>query len=202
MPKRLLIATGNPGKVREYAELLGDLDGVSLVGLRDLGITDEPEETGDTYTENACLKAMYYAGRSGLPALADDSGLDVDALGGEPGVRSARYGDPGLDDEGRVKLVLYNLRDVPDRQRTGRFVCVIAVAGPGIPPQTVRATVEGVIAHRPAGSGGFGYDPVFFVPALGRTLAEVPPATKHALSHRGTAARLVRPLLQTLLHGS
>ncbi|MSQ09982.1 MAG: non-canonical purine NTP pyrophosphatase, partial [Dehalococcoidia bacterium] len=169
------------------------------VGLPDLGITTEPEETGDTYTENACLKASYYAARSGLPTLADDSGLDVDALGGEPGVRSARYGGPGLDDPGRVKLLLHNLRDVPDAGRTARFVCVIAVAGHGIPPQTVRATAEGVIAHQPVGSGGFGYDPVFFVPSLGQTLAQVPAATKHGLSHRGKAARLIRPLLQRLL---
>lgn len=201
MMTRLLIATGNPGKVREYTELLGDLDEIALVGLRDVGINEEPEETGDTYTANACLKARFYAARSGLPTLADDSGLDVDALGGAPGVHSARYGGPGLDDERRVKLLLYNLRDVPDGARTARFVCVIALAGPGIPPQTVRATVEGSIAHRPAGAGGFGYDPVFHVPSLGQTLAEVPAGTKHALSHRGTAARLVRPLLQSLLLG-
>lgn len=200
MTRQLLIATGNPGKLREYHDLLRDA-GLQLLGLRDVGITREPEETGDTYTENACLKAAYYAGLSGLLTLADDSGLDVDALGGEPGVRSARYGGPGLDDEGRVQLVLRNLTGVPDTARSGRFVCVIALAGPGVPPQTVRATVEGRIAHAPAGRNGFGYDPIFYIPGLGQTTAEMPPELKHQLSHRGKAARLVLPLLKQLLAG-
>ena len=198
MTPKLLIATGNAGKVREFNVLFQDL-GVELVGLKDLGIAADADETGDTYTENACIKASFYAELSGLLTLADDSGLDVDALGGEPGVRSARYGGPGLTDEDRVDLVLNNLRGVPDPERTGRFVCVIAVAGPGVPPQTVRATVEGVINHAPVGGGGFGYDPIFYVPSLGATLAEVPAEVKHGLSHRGKAARLVTPLLAHLL---
>ncbi len=197
---RLFVATGNPGKVREYHALLATLN-VQLLGLKDAGITEEADETGDTYTENACLKAAHYAALSGLPTLADDSGLDVDALGGAPGVHSARYGGPGLDDLGRVQLLLRNLQGVPDAARTARFVCVIAVAGPGIPCQTVRATVEGVIAHAPRGDGGFGYDPVFYVPRLGQTLAEAPTEVKHGLSHRGKAARLALPLLQHLLLG-
>ena len=199
MTPKLLIATGNAGKVREFHALFQGL-GVELVGLKDLGIAADADETGDTYTENACIKASFYADLSGLLTLADDSGLDVDALGGEPGVRSARYGGPGLTDEDRVDLVLNNLRGVPDPERTGRFVCVIAVAGPGVPPQTVRATVEGVINHAPVGGGGFGYDPIFYVPSLGATLAEVPAEVKHGLSHRGNAARLVTPLLASLLH--
>lgn len=198
MTPKLLIATGNAGKVREFNVLFQGL-GVELVGLKDLGIAADADETGDTYTENACIKAAFYAGLSGLLTLADDSGLDVDALGGEPGVRSARYGGPGLTDEDRVDLVLNNLRGVPDTERTARFVCVIALAGPGVPPQTVRSTVEGVINHGPVGGGGFGYDPIFYVPSLHATLAEVPAEVKHGLSHRGKAARLVTPLLAALL---
>lgn len=198
MAPRLLIATGNPGKLREFRELLAGLP-AQLVSLRDLGITTEAPESGDTYTENACFKACFYARAAGLLTLADDSGLDVDALGGQPGVQSARYGGPGLDDAGRVQLLLRNLKGVPPSQRTARFVCVLALAGPGVPAQTVRATVEGLITSEPRGEGGFGYDPVFYVPDLGQTLAEAPLHVKHSLSHRGRAARMALPLLQRLL---
>lgn len=188
----LLVATTNPGKLAEYRELLGDLP-VELRYLHDVHITDEVAETGTTFEENAHLKAQGYAQLSGLATLADDSGLEVDALGGEPGVYSARYGDRP-DDAARTALVLEKLRDVPDARRTARFVCVIAVALPGGGSLEARGTVEGTITHAPRGTNGFGYDPVFAL-ADGATMAELPPHHKNLISHRAEAARRIRPLL-------
>lgn len=163
-----------------------------------MGIDFEVPETGETFEDNARLKAEGYCAASGLPTLADDSGIVVDALDGAPGVRSAHYGGSGLSDEGRVELLLRELRGVPDEKRTARFVCVIAIAAPGAPTQLVRGEVEGRIAHTPRGSNGFGYDPVFLLPARGLTTAELPSAEKHAVSHRGVAARAARALLLKL----
>lgn len=193
----LLVATGNPGKVSEYRDLLGDLP-FQLVSLRDVGIGFEVPETGETFEENARLKAEAYCAASGLATLADDSGIMVDALGGAPGVHSARYGGPGLSDEDRVHVLLRELNRVPDERRTARFVCVIALAAPGRPTQLVRGEVEGRIARGPRGINGFGYDPVFLLPDRGLTTAELPSAEKHAVSHRGEAVRKARALLLKL----
>lgn len=154
-----------------------------------------PEETADTYEGNALLKARAAARLAGDAALADDSGLEVDALDGAPGVRSARFGGPGLDDAGRTALLLERLRGVPLARRTARFRCVIALVEPGGRARSVEGVVEGMIAEAPSGAGGFGYDPVFFHPPSGRTFGELTDAEKSAVSHRALAARAARALL-------
>jgi len=154
-----------------------------------------PEETADTYAGNALLKARAAASLTGCVVLADDSGLEVDALGGAPGLRSARYGGPGLDDAGRVRLLLDALRAVPAAERTARFRCVIALIEPDGRERLVEGTVEGCIAEAPRGKGGFGYDPVFFYPPLGRTLAELTEEEKARVSHRAHAVAAARRLL-------
>ena len=195
MPKQLLIATHNEGKVREFYYLLGDVP-FTLTSLRELGIWQEAEETGTTFQENAVIKAQAYSKLSGLLTLADDSGLEVDALGGQPGVYSARYGGDGLTDEGRVDLLLHNMRGVPWNLRSARFRCVIAIASPNETPMTVEGTVEGIIQYEPMGDGGFGYDPVFLLPHKGLTTAQLPMAEKNSLSHRGQAAMKASALLR------
>jgi XTP/dITP diphosphohydrolase len=191
---RLVVATLNRAKGRELAALLADLPwDVQL--LADVPGATLPEETGATYRENALLKARAAARATGALALGDDSGLEVDALGGAPGLHSARFGGPGLDDRGRYTLLLERLRGVPPERRTARFRCVIALADPGGREAVVEGAVEGVIAPGPRGTGGFGYDPVFFYPPLGCTFGELPPATKHRVDHRGAAVRAARPLL-------
>jgi XTP/dITP diphosphohydrolase len=200
---QLLIATGNSGKVREYAELLSGIS-FELVSLKDLGITHEVDETGETFEENAWLKASEYAALSGLLTLADDSGLEVDALGGDPGVRSARYGgDACQGDEDRVNLLLKNLEDVPWDKRTARFRCAIAVVGSGGTAVTqAKGSVDGMIQYSPQGNDGFGYDPVFFIPSHYRTLAQISLAEKNQLSHRGNAAKIVVESLKKLITNS
>ncbi len=192
---QLLIATHNAGKKREYAELLADL-GYELLTLDEAGIIGEVEETGQTFEENAILKAKEYAAISGMMTLADDSGLNVDALHGEPGVYSARYGGQGLDDRDRFELVLDKLRNVPRMQRTARFCCVIAVAWPEGRLETASGACEGLIADEPHGEHGFGYDPVFYLPTLGKTMAELDEKTKNQLSHRARAATAIRAVLR------
>jgi XTP/dITP diphosphohydrolase len=187
MLDRLLIATTNPGKKREYAALLGEL-GIALTWPDAEGIQLDVEESGASYAENARIKATAYAQASGLWALADDSGLDVDALDGAPGVRSARFGGPGLDDAGRYRLLLDKLKDTPDEQRAARFRCVIALVSPTGRVYQSEGACEGVIARAPRGDHGFGYDPVFYMPELRRTMAELPEADKNRLSHRARAA--------------
>lgn len=194
--QRILVATGNPGKLAEYAHLLSDLN-AEWVGLKDLGIEADVEETGTTFEANAIIKAQAYAARSGLVTMADDSGLVVDALDGEPGVYSARYGGPGLDDEGRYRLLLQNMSGIT--QRAARFVCVVAACTPGGAALTARGTVEGRIAEAPRGDQGFGYDPVFFVEEKNAMMAELPPAVKNAISHRANALANLRPRLDQLL---
>jgi len=205
-PPRLLIATGNPGKMREYQGLLRQIP-FELVSLRDLGITHEVDETGETFEENAWLKASEYAAISGMLTLADDSGLEVDALSGEPGVKSARYGgDSCNNDQERVALLLTNLQDVPWEQRTARFLCVIAVAKSPAPDTSQNATliaqaegsVAGMIQYVPQGDNGFGYDPVFYLPSLGRTMAQLPLEDKNGISHRADAARKAAKILMKL----
>ena len=199
---RLLVATGNAGKLREYAGLLRETP-FTLVSLKDMGITSEVEETGDTFAGNAWLKASGYAAMSGMLTLADDSGLEVDALGGDPGVRSARYGgDACRSDADRVALLLRNLDGVPWPKRTARFRCVINVARPPLTPggdpellASVVGSVAGVVQYEPEGDDGFGYDPVFHLPSFGKTVAQLSLADKNRISHRGCAAgRLMKAL--------
>ena len=194
---KLLIATNNQGKLREYRHLL---DGVpfEMVSPADVGIDAELEETGGTFEENAILKATTFSAASGLPALADDSGLEVDALGGEPGVFSARYAGENATDADRIAYLLEKLKDVPEGQRAARFRCVIAIAQPGGKVELASGECNGFIAMEPRGEKGFGYDPVFTVPELGKTMAELPPGVKNQLSHRARAATRARELLEGL----
>jgi XTP/dITP diphosphohydrolase len=191
---KLLIATRNRGKKAEYADLFDGLD-LELVSLADLGIEDEVPEHGATFAENALVKARAYAALSGLATLADDSGLEVDVLGGAPGVYSARYGGEGASDEDRYRRLLAELEGIPEGQRTARFRCVIAVVWPNGRKRTISGTCEGRISLEPRGEHGFGYDPIFYVPEYARTMAELAPETKNRISHRARAALAARPLL-------
>ncbi len=193
----LLIATGNPGKVREYDELLSGLP-VSCIGPADLGINLEVDESGSTYEQNAVIKAVAFAQASGLVTLADDSGLEVEALDGRPGIHSARYGGPGLSDTNRWQRLLEELSNVPWEGRTARFRCVIAVATPDAHVTTVSGACEGIIAFGAAGESGFGYDPIFYLPDQACTMAEIPARLKNQISHRGRAASAVRPIILNL----
>jgi XTP/dITP diphosphohydrolase len=192
---KLLVATHNPGKVREYRALLTDMP-LEVTYLDEQGITTDVEETGDTFEANAVLKATTYAAMSGLLTWADDSGLEVDALNGAPGVYSARFGGPGLDDVGRYQLLLQKLRDIPPQQWTARFRCVVAIASPNGGVWTVSGSVEGRIVDSPRGSNGFGYDPVFYMEPYGGTMAELPPDVKNRVSHRAKAAAAAKELLR------
>ena len=195
---KLLVATDNPGKVREYEALLKGLP-LTLTYPAQEGIDIEVEETGSTFAENARLKAEAYAGASGLLTLADDSGLEVDALQGEPGTHSARYAGQGASDEDRYRLLLSKLEGVPWERRMARFRCVIAVAAPQGEVRTAEGTCEGVIAFEPKGEYGFGYDPVFYMPEHGQTMAELEPELKNRISHRARAAEGARGILEELL---
>ena len=191
----LLLASNNGGKLREVRALLADL---RVVSPADLGFELDVEETGQTFAANAELKARAYAAASGYIALADDSGLEVDALGGTPGVRSARYGAPDLDDEGRYIQLLSELQSYPEpSQRIARFRCGSSAISPDGRQCRAEGTCEGLIAQSPTGSNGFGYDPVFFVPNHNATMAQLDAATKNSLSHRGQALAAVIPLLKS-----
>ena len=186
---RVVLATNNPGKQREFATLLAPR-GFELVMQSELGI-DSVEETGNTFEDNALLKAKHAAIASGLPALADDSGLEVDALGGRPGVWSARYAGPGATDEQNNARLIADLEGVPDEQRTARYRCVLALVRSQGDTQPILAqgSWEGRIGFAPVGSGGFGYDPYFIPTGLNCTAAELSSARKNALRHRGAALR-------------
>ena len=184
--RRIVLATSNPGKVAEIRAALADV-GVEVLGLEALSDRSPVDETGTTFEENARIKAEAYSRRTTLPVLADDSGIEVDALGGAPGVLSARYGGEGLDDPGRNRLLLDNLRGVPRAERTARFVCVLALAVGGRTIATYAGVVEGRIAEGPEGSEGFGYDPIFFHEGIGRTFGTISREEKQRLSHRGQA---------------
>jgi XTP/dITP diphosphohydrolase len=190
----LVLATLNTGKGRELIALLGAVP-FEIRLLADVPGARLPEETGATYADNALVKARAAAELTGALALGDDSGLEVDALDGAPGLYTARFGGPGLDDRGRGALLLERLRGVPPARRTARFRCVIALAGPGRAEKVIEGVAEGVIAESPRGSSGFGYDPVFFYPPLGRTFAELSDEEKARVSHRGLALAAVRRLL-------
>ena len=196
---KLLIATHNRGKLREYQEIFGDL-ALELLTLDDVGITHDVEETGATFEENARLKADAYARASGLLTLADDSGLEVDALGGEPGVFSKRYAGEGKSDAERNVYLLEKLRAVPPEQRAARFRCVIAIADARGNMLTTEGTCEGEIAFAPRGTNGFGYDPIFIVGDSGKHLAEFTSKEKNKISHRGRAAEKARAIVQNSLN--
>jgi XTP/dITP diphosphohydrolase len=192
----LLLATNNRGKVREYQTMLAGLP-FRLVTLEDCGL-DSVEETGDTFEENARLKAIDAAQRSGLLSLADDSGLEVTALNGEPGVRSARYAGEDATDADRVRFLLGKLRDVSWEHRKARFRCVIALADPTGGVELFDGQCHGFITFEPHGELGFGYDPVFYFPEQNKTMAELDPEEKNRLSHRGEAARKAYRALEKL----
>jgi XTP/dITP diphosphohydrolase len=196
---RLLLATNNPHKIAEYRQLLADC-GWQLVTFADLGLTLDEEEVGDTYEDNARMKAVKAARASGLRALADDSGLDVEALGGEPGPRSARFGGEGTSHREKIDLLLERLKGRPPRERGCRFVCVIAVADPEEQVRLCQGVCLGQVAEAPRGEGGFGYDPIFYLPELGKTMAELSAEEKNVISHRGRAVQQARQMLKELLY--
>ena len=192
---KLLLATGNRAKVREYARLLKGIP-YRIVSLKDIDISEQVEETGSSFEENAVLKARRYAKLSGLITMADDSGLEVDALGGEPGVRSARYAGERASDEERIDFLLKKIADVPWDKRNAQFRCVIAIAHPDGKVQTCQGQCRGILTFAPLGDNGFGYDPIFYLPDLHKTMAELSMSEKNALSHRGKAAEEARKILQ------
>ena len=194
MPK-LLLATNNKGKVREYKQLFKDLP-FELVSPAELGINTEVDEVGGSLEENARLKATILARESRLLVLADDSGLEVDALGGEPGRLSARYAGAGASDKDRVNYLLAKLKDVPGEKRSARFRCVIAIATPDSEVELCSGECHGFITLEPRGEEGFGYDPIFYFPQLDKTMAELPLGVKNQVSHRGQAARQAVQLLR------
>ncbi|PKM44669.1 MAG: non-canonical purine NTP pyrophosphatase, RdgB/HAM1 family [Gammaproteobacteria bacterium HGW-Gammaproteobacteria-1] len=187
--KKVVLASGNKGKVREFGEILAGAD-IAIVPQNELGVP-EADETGLTFVENAILKARNAAHHTGLPAIADDSGLEVDALKGAPGIYSARYAGVGAGDQANLQKLLADMQDVAAAGRTARFQCVLVYMEHEFDPTPVicQGSWEGVIAFEPHGAGGFGYDPVFFVPAHNATVAELPSGLKHDLSHRGQALR-------------
>ena len=193
---RFVLATHNPGKLRERGEILKDF-GIEVVSPKDLGITVDVEETGSTFAENAMLKAKAICKAADLPAIADDSGLCVDALNGAPGVYSARYGGEGLDDRGRYMLLLSSLRGAPTR--AAHFACAVACAFPNGDTLTAEGRCDGSIAYAPLGEGGFGYDPVFLLPGTGKTFGQLTQEEKSAVSHRGRALREFSEKLETYL---
>jgi XTP/dITP diphosphohydrolase len=197
VPPKLLLASANRGKLRELRAILEGLP-VELVGLDDAGAGEPPEveETGDTFLENALLKARAYADWSGLAAVADDSGLEVDALGGAPGVRSARYAGQGASDRANLDKLLAELNGVLPERRTARFRCTAVLVDPAAGEWHAEAAWEGRLLAAPRGTGGFGYDPVFVPDGWDRTSAEVDQATKDAASHRGKAFRALRPAIE------
>jgi XTP/dITP diphosphohydrolase len=197
VPTHLLVATGNAHKLAEYAQLL-NMPMLTLCSLRDVAISADAPEDGTTFVANALQKARYYAAKSGLPTLADDSGIVVDALAGAPVVYSARYGTPDLDDAGRRRLLLANVNALGDVVRSARFVCVIALVLPDGREFHTQGICEGQIAMHEAGDEGFGYDPIFWLPERQCTIAQLSAAQKHAISHRGQATRAMHAILQGL----
>ncbi len=194
---KLLLATNNQAKVREYRNLLQNIS-FELVTLAEQGITTIVNEVGASLEENARLKAIALAAESQLLTLADDSGLEVDALGGEPGPLSARYAGEGASDRDRTNYLLARLKGVPWTERSARFRCVIAVATPEGETELCSGERQGIITFEPRGEEGFGYDPVFYLPELDKTMAELPLEIKNQISHRGQAARKVYHLLERL----
>ncbi len=187
---KIVLASKNKHKLEEISRITEKF-GFELILQSDLGIDLDVEETGTTFEENSFIKAQAVMKATGLPALADDSGITVDALNGEPGIYSARYGfDESLDDWGRLQLLLKNMEAVPDGQRQAAFVCVITLVTPQGQTIQARGEIHGELLRAPAGENGFGYDPIFYYPPMGMTTAQMPPETKNRISHRGTALKI------------
>jgi XTP/dITP diphosphohydrolase len=202
--REILLATGNPGKAREMSEILAGADAdvfqqVRWRFLHEFAGWPEPVEDGETFAENARIKARHYSGLSGLWTIADDSGLEVDALGGEPGVHSARFAGVPKSDQANNALLIRRLAGVPEPRRTARFRCVVVLADGDRTLASAEGTVEGRIVDGPRGSNGFGYDPHFWVESAGMTAAEMPAERKHAISHRGQALRRLAEQMIALL---
>jgi len=193
--KEAIIATHNPGKVKEFKEIL-EPKGYEVKSLAEIGFTDEIEETGHTFEENAILKAEAVAKAVNKMVIADDSGLSVDNLGGRPGVYSARYAGEQKDDQANIDKVLNELRGIEKEQRTARFRCALAVSIPGEETKTVEGHVEGYIAEEPRGEYGFGYDPIFIVKDKDKTMAELTSDEKNKISHRADALKKLSKLLE------
>jgi XTP/dITP diphosphohydrolase len=207
---RFVFATRSPDKIREVRQILADRHGIEFVSLAELGIPEDPREDAievhDTFHQNAIAKAEFFARQTGLPAIAEDSGLSVDALGGAPGVRSKRFSGRrdlrGRDlDEANNRTLLERLGDLPPERRTAHYTCAAAAVLPGRNPLVTFGTCSGRILDAPRGTGGFGYDPLFFLPELGATFAEVPPHEKHRRSHRARAFRALAALLPFFVRG-
>ena len=195
---RVVLATRNVGKIAELRRILAPYD-VDLVGLDEFPDVDDVEETGETFTDNALIKARAVADATGLPAVADDSGLVVDALDGAPGVRSARWAGAHGDDAANLALVLDQIADVPDDERTAAFICAAVAVVPGRGERAALGQIDGTLLREPRGTGGFGYDPIFVPLGETRTTAEMAADEKDAISHRGQAFRALAPLLAELL---
>lgn len=198
MKRKIIFATGNKNKMIEIRQILGDL-GWEILSMKEAGITAEIEENGTTFEENALIKATEVAKYCDDIVLADDSGLEIDYLNKEPGIYSARYAGEDTPYEIKNQMLLDRLEGVPREERTARFVCAIAAAIPDHDPIVVRGTIEGYIGDRPAGENGFGYDPIFYVPDLNCSTAELSPEDKNARSHRGNALRAMRDKLKELV---
>ncbi|WP_301107594.1 XTP/dITP diphosphatase [Sporosarcina sp.] len=196
--KEILIATNNKGKAKDFEALFQPL-GISVLTLKDLEVGIDVEETGTSFVENAILKAETVSKLLNKTVIADDSGLEVYALNGEPGVYSARYAGEPTSDEANIDKLLSNLNDVPSAKRQARFCCVLAIAGPTIETITFSGSCEGIIAAERQGANGFGYDPIFYVPEKERTMAELSAEEKGAISHRGAALRQLKEKLPELL---
>jgi XTP/dITP diphosphohydrolase len=192
---KLLLATNNRAKVEEYKRLLLGIS-YTIVNLADVGIETIVDETGATFEENAALKAKIYANLSKLLTMADDSGLEVDVLGGQPGVLSARYAGEKATDKERIDFLLAKLRDTPWEKRTARFKCIIAIASSEEEVELFTGECQGIIAFKPSGEKGFGYDPIFYLPRLGKTMAELSMDEKNEISHRGQAVIKARRILE------
>ncbi|MCL6629544.1 MAG: XTP/dITP diphosphatase [Armatimonadetes bacterium] len=194
----IVLASRNPKKIKELKALLADLP-VRVLSLDDFCGVPEVGETGETFAENAEIKAKTVAQATGLISVADDSGLEVDALGGQPGVYSNRFAGPDATDRDKYMRILELLQGVPDENRTARFHAAVAVATPEGETVVVEGTCEGRIAREPRGEGGFGYDPIFYLPEFGRTMAELPPDVKNQISHRAKAMHAAKNVIRRLL---
>ncbi len=199
---KMVVATKNLGKLKEIKELLKDLENLEVLSMLDFEELKnvEIEESGSTFEENAYIKALYVARATGLPAIADDSGLEVDALGGRPGVKSARFGGPDLTDEERNEKLLSLLRNVPPKDRTARFRCVLVlVVPPDFEKYVATGVCEGLITDKPRGTRGFGYDPIFLLPKLNKTMAELTTEEKNLISHRGKALMKMKEIIKEII---
>jgi XTP/dITP diphosphohydrolase len=210
MKRQILLASTNPGKLAELSDLLGRVnDQIEWLSLKNFPDVKEVVEDGNTFAENARKKALGYAEATGVWTIADDSGLVIDALNGEPGVYSARYAADACHrdnrkaiDSANTKKVLANLKDTPDKDRTARFLCGLCLASPGTLLLETEGAVEGVINHAPVGKNGFGYDPIFYIPSLNKTAAQLDHQEKNGISHRGHAIAKLKPLLDNLLRAN